>query len=63
MPDVRSMCAIGMRGQLGLHGELPWEGDPRPEFRADVERFFDDHPGPRPDRRSEDHRRGSEVGV
>jgi dihydromethanopterin reductase len=41
MPDVRSMCAIGMSGQLGLGGELPWEGDPRPEFRADVERFFE----------------------
>lgn len=26
---------------MGLHGGLPWEGDPRPEFRADVERFFD----------------------
>ncbi|MBN8912926.1 MAG: diacylglycerol kinase, partial [Rhizobiales bacterium] len=20
---------------------MPWEGDPRPEFRADVERFFE----------------------
>lgn len=38
--DVRSMCAIGIRGQLGLNGWLPWEGDGRPEFRADVERFF-----------------------
>jgi dihydromethanopterin reductase len=41
MPDVRSICAIGIRGQLGLNGELPWEGDPRPEFVADVERFFE----------------------
>jgi len=41
MADVRSMCAIGMRGQLGLHGLLPWEGDQRPEFVADVARFFD----------------------
>lgn len=41
MADVRCICAIGLSGQLGLHGELPWEGDPRPEFRADVERFFD----------------------
>ncbi len=40
VPDVRSMCAIGVRGQLGLNGWLPWEGDERPEFRADVERFF-----------------------
>ena len=41
MPDVRSMCAIGTSGQLGLNGHLPWEGDKRPEFRADVARFFD----------------------
>lgn len=41
MPDVRSMCAIGLSGQLGLAGQLPWEGDPRPEFQADVARFFD----------------------
>jgi dihydromethanopterin reductase len=41
MADVRSMCAIGLSGQLGLNGELPWEGDARPEFRADVERFFE----------------------
>jgi dihydromethanopterin reductase len=41
MSDVRCICAIGLSGQLGLHGELPWEGDQRPEFKADVERFFD----------------------
>ena len=41
MPDVRSMCAIGLSGQLGLNGLLPWEGDSRPEFVADVARFFD----------------------
>jgi len=41
VPDVRSMCAIGQSGQLGLNGHLPWEGDPRPEFVADVARFFD----------------------
>src|SRR5215470_17987948 len=41
MADVRCICAIGLSGQLGLHGELPWEGDPRPEFKADVARFFD----------------------
>ena len=35
------MCAIGLRGQLGLKGHMPWEGDSRPEFRADVARFFD----------------------
>ena len=41
MADVRSMCAIGLSGQLGLNGHLPWEGDRRPEFEADVARFFD----------------------
>lgn len=40
-PDVRSMCAIGLSGQLGLHGHLPWEGNRDPEFVADVARFFD----------------------
>jgi dihydromethanopterin reductase len=40
MPDVRSMCAIGMRGQLGLNGLLPWEGNKGPEYKADVERFW-----------------------
>ncbi len=40
MADVRSMCAIGVRGQLGLDGKLPWEGDARPEFREDVRRFW-----------------------
>ncbi len=39
--QVRVVCATGQRGQLGLHGRLPWEGDPRPAFRADVARFFD----------------------
>lgn len=39
--DVRAICAIGLRGQLGLHGSMPWEGDRRPEFVADVARFFD----------------------
>jgi dihydromethanopterin reductase len=41
MAVVRAMCAIGRRGQLGLNGGLPWEGDKRPEFVADVARFFD----------------------
>ena len=40
MADVRSMCAIGLRGQLGLRGRLPWEGRSEPEFAADVTRFF-----------------------
>lgn len=41
MADVRVICAIGLRGQLGLDGRLPWEDDPRREFKADVARFFD----------------------
>jgi dihydromethanopterin reductase len=41
MPDVRAMIAIGLRGQFGLNGKLPWEGDKRQEFRADVARFFE----------------------
>ena len=41
MADVRAMCAIGRRGQLGLHGQMPWEGESGPEYRADVERFWD----------------------
>jgi dihydromethanopterin reductase len=35
------MCAIGLRGQLGLNGKLPWDGASGPEFIADVARFFD----------------------
>lgn len=38
---VRSICAIGRSGQLGLNGVLPWEGNKAPEFVADVARFFD----------------------
>lgn len=41
MPDVRAMIAIGVRGQFGLNGKLPWEGDKRQEFKADVARFWD----------------------
>ncbi|WP_280154746.1 hypothetical protein [Piscinibacter sp. XHJ-5] len=40
MIDVRSICAIGRRGQLGLAGRLPWEGCREREYVADVERFF-----------------------
>jgi dihydromethanopterin reductase len=40
MPDVRAMCAIGKRGQLGLRGQLPWEGAKGPEYKADVARFW-----------------------
>lgn len=40
-PDVRSMCAIGLSGQLGLNGVLPWEGHLAPAFRDDVARFFE----------------------
>lgn len=39
-PDIRAMCAIGRRGQLGLHGRLPWEGEVGEVYRRDVERFF-----------------------
>jgi dihydromethanopterin reductase len=41
MPDVRVMCAIGRRGQLGLDGRLPWEGERGAEYRADVARFWE----------------------
>jgi dihydromethanopterin reductase len=41
MTQVRAMCAIGLRGQLGLNGRLPWEGNKEPEYVADVQRFFD----------------------
>lgn len=40
MPDVRVICAIGRRGQLGLHGSLPWEGERGKEYKDDVARFF-----------------------
>ena len=40
MIDVRAMCAIGQRGQLGLNGRLPWEGNTDPLFVEDVTRFF-----------------------
>lgn len=35
------MCAIGQRGQLGLHGHMPWEGERAQVYRDDVARFFD----------------------
>jgi len=41
MADIRVICAIGKRGQLGLKGRLPWEGNRGAEYRADVERFFE----------------------
>jgi dihydromethanopterin reductase len=41
MADIRAMCAIGQRGQLGLHGKLPWEGHKGREYSADVARFFE----------------------
>lgn len=41
MVDIRAMCAIGLNGQLGLRGGLPWEGRVEPEFSADVARFFE----------------------
>ena len=41
MADVRAIVAIGQRGQLGLDGRLPWEGNKGREYVADVARFFD----------------------
>lgn len=41
MADIRAICAIGLSGQLGLNGRLPWEGNKDREFVADVARFFD----------------------
>ena len=40
MAEVRAMCAIGRRGQLGREGRLPWEGAKGREFREDVQRFW-----------------------
>jgi dihydromethanopterin reductase len=39
--DVRAVIAIGLRGQFGLGGRLPWEGHRSREYVADVERFFE----------------------
>jgi dihydromethanopterin reductase len=41
MADVRAMCAIGRRGQLGLQGRMPWEGEQAPEYAEDVRRFWE----------------------
>jgi len=41
MANVRAMLAIGMRGQLGLNGHLPWEGATGRAFKDDVARFFE----------------------
>ena len=41
MPIVRSILAIGQRGQLGLQGSMPWEGQADPEYTADVAKFFE----------------------
>ncbi len=41
MSDVRCICAIGQRGQLGLRGRLPWEGAVGREYKEDVARFFE----------------------
>lgn len=41
MPDVRAVIAIGLQGQFGLNGHLPWEGNRDRAFVEDVERFFD----------------------
>ena len=41
MSDIRAMCAIGRRGQLGLNGRMPWEGAKSHEYTTDVRRFFE----------------------
>jgi dihydromethanopterin reductase len=41
MPEIRAMCAIGQRGQLGLGGHMPWEGEKGQTYKDDVARFFD----------------------
>jgi dihydromethanopterin reductase len=41
MPEIRAMCAIGQRGQLGLSGHMPWEGEKGQAYRDDVARFFE----------------------
>ncbi|MGQ0456447.1 MAG: diacylglycerol kinase [Hyphomicrobium sp.] len=38
---VRCICAIGRSGQLGLNGQLPWEGNKGREYVEDVARFFE----------------------
>ena len=40
MLDVRVICAIGKRGELGLNGRMPWEGNSGAAYKADVQRFF-----------------------
>lgn len=39
--DIRAIIAIGQRGQLGLKGQLPWEGNKDRDYVADVARFFE----------------------
>lgn len=41
MPDIRTICAIGRGGQLGLRGRLPWQGEQGKEYRDDVRRFWE----------------------
>ena len=41
MADIRAICAIGRRGQLGLGGRMPWEGATGPAYIADVQRFWE----------------------
>ena len=39
--DVRAVIAIGLSGQFGLHGRLPWEGNKHRALVDDVTRFFE----------------------
>jgi hypothetical protein len=41
--DVRALIAIGLRGQFGLGGRLPWEGNRGREYVADVEHISRRH--------------------
>ena len=42
MPDIRAMCAIGRRGQVGLNGRMPWEGaNARLPYDGAADRRFD----------------------
>jgi dihydromethanopterin reductase len=38
---IRSVCAVGVSGQMGLRGRLPWEGFSDPIFAKDAARFFE----------------------
>lgn len=55
MADVRAICAIGQRGQIGLNGELPWEGNPGPRVRCRCRTLLRGDARPRHARRGPHH--------